>query len=70
VHTGVFPSDITAPVQYGSRLKAVCVNLDQQQSGRAGDEDVKGTPEGFGLLSRSGGGKDVFYHPRIPAEYV
>ena len=31
VHAGVFPPDITAPVQYGSRLKAVCVNLNQQQ---------------------------------------
>ena len=30
VHAGVFPPDITAPVQYGSRLKAVCVNLNQQ----------------------------------------
>ena len=31
VHAGVFPVEITAPVQYGSRLKAVCVNLNQQQ---------------------------------------
>jgi transposase len=31
VHAGVFPVDITAPVQYGHRLKAVCVNLNQQQ---------------------------------------
>ena len=31
VHAGVFPLDITAPVQYGSRLKAICVNLNQQQ---------------------------------------
>ena len=31
VHGGVFPVDVTAPVQYGSRLKAVCVNLNQQQ---------------------------------------
>ena len=31
VHEGVFPVDVTAPVQYGSRLKAVCVNLNQQQ---------------------------------------
>jgi transposase len=30
VHTGAFPVDITAPVQYGSRLKAVCVHLNQQ----------------------------------------
>ena len=31
VHAGVFPLDITAPVQCGSRLKAICVNLNQQQ---------------------------------------
>lgn len=31
VHEGVFPVDVVAPVQYGARLKAVCVNLNQQQ---------------------------------------
>lgn len=31
VHVGVFPVDVTASVQYGARLKAVCVNLNQQQ---------------------------------------
>ena len=31
VHAGVFPADVSAPVQYGGRLKAVCVNLNQQQ---------------------------------------
>ncbi|CAN5497174.1 IS66 family transposase [soil metagenome] len=31
VHAGGFPLEITAPVQYGARLKAVCVNLNQQQ---------------------------------------
>lgn len=31
VHGGVFPVGVTAPVQYGGRLKAVCVNLNQQQ---------------------------------------
>ena len=31
VHGGAFPIDVTAPVQYGGRLKAVWVNLNQQQ---------------------------------------
>lgn len=31
VHEGVFPPEVTAPVQYGARFKAVCVNLNQQQ---------------------------------------
>ena len=31
VYVGIFPVDIKAPVQYGARLKAVCVNLNQQQ---------------------------------------
>lgn len=31
VHMGVFPVDVSASLQYGARLKAVCVNLNQQQ---------------------------------------
>jgi transposase len=31
VQVGVFPAGVCAPVQYGARLKAVCVNLNQQQ---------------------------------------
>lgn len=31
VHTGEFPLQVSASVQYGPRLKALCVNLNQQQ---------------------------------------
>ncbi|MEG3888660.1 IS66 family transposase [Microcoleus sp. herbarium19] len=31
VHTGEFPKGVSSPVQYGPRLKAVCVNFNQQQ---------------------------------------
>jgi len=31
VYLGVFPPDVTAPVQYGPRVKAICVDLNEQQ---------------------------------------